>query len=64
MVWENLTVPRILNGNLDTSEILQKGEMVIHNRVVGGAGKRREGQPAECLEICEWMPEVINEQGV
>lgn len=25
---------------------------------------RGEGQPAECLEICEWMPEVKNELGV
>lgn len=51
-------------GNLDRSKILQKGERVIHNRVIGGAGERREDRPAELLEICEWMLEVKNEQGV
>ena len=64
MVWENLTVTRILSGNLDRSKMLQKEEMVVHNRVIGAAGKRREDQPAELLEICEWMPEVKNEQGI
>lgn len=44
MVWENLPATRILNGSLDRSKILQKGEMVIHRdlRTDARSGKMRK----------------------